>query len=153
MIFVAHSLGGLVVEQALLISRGSAQKHVKDLLESTVAIAFMGTPHMGSSKANLAGPLTRLTSLLRRTNRKLVQVLTPNSEVLATVQQEFHTMLDDRAKNNGREVEIYCFYEEKAMLGIGEVGDTFHIPVQRSAYSDSPDRTKRIGHSPWQTKG
>jgi hypothetical protein len=121
LIFVAHSMGGLVVEQALLISRGSAQQHVKDVLESTIAIAFMGTPHMGSSKASLAAPLTRLTALLRRTNKKLVDVLAPNSEVLATIQQEFHTMLEDRSGNDGKRMSIYCFYEEKAVIGIGEV--------------------------------
>jgi hypothetical protein len=121
LIFVAHSLGGLVVEQALLLSRGSSQQHVKQLVESTIAIAFMGTPHLGSGVANLARPLTHLSNLLRKTNKEIVAVLQPGSEMLAAVQQEFHTMLEDRGRNEGRYLDIFCFYEEIAYPGIGEV--------------------------------
>jgi hypothetical protein len=134
-------LGGLVVEQALLISRGSAQQHVKDVLESTIGIVFMGTPHMGSSKASMASPITRLTNLLRRTNKKLVDVLTPDSEVLASVQQEFHTMLEDRSRNYGKQLEIYCFYEEKAVSGIGEVRISTYDLFGLSTYQNPPDCT------------
>ena len=107
--------------QALLISRGSAQEHLKALLESTFAIAFMGTPHTGSTKAEWASVLSRLGSVLRQTNRNILSVLEPRSEVLANVQQEFHTMFDDRSRNQGSRVEIHCFFEEVAVTGIGEV--------------------------------
>jgi protein SERAC1 len=104
-----------------LIARGAAQDHLKSLLESTFAIAFMGTPHMGSTKPEWAGILSRLSSVLRQTNRNILSVLEPGSEVLDNVQQEFHTMLDDRSRNRGSRVEIHCFYEEVAVLGIGKV--------------------------------
>jgi hypothetical protein len=121
-IFVAHSLGGLVVETALLIARGAAQQHLKDILESTAAIAFMGTPHCGSTKAEWATPLTRLSNLLRKSNSQIVKVLEPGSEMLANLQQEFHTLLDDRMRNQKQFIEIFCFYEELPILGIGKVG-------------------------------
>jgi hypothetical protein len=121
MIFVAHSLGGLVVEQALLISRGSSQAHVKALLFNVNAIAFMGTPHLGSRQAEWAQPITHLSALLRKTNKEIVAVLKPGSEMLANLQQEFHTMLEDRRRNEGRWIEIFCFYEELPYPGIGEV--------------------------------
>ena len=41
LILVAHSLGGLVCEQALLIGRGSEELHVNALLEFTLAIEMM----------------------------------------------------------------------------------------------------------------
>ena len=104
-----------------MIARGAAQDHLKSLLESTFAIAFMGTPHMGSTKAEWASVLSQLASVLRRINRNILSVLEPGSEVLANVQQEFHTMLDDRSRNRGSRIEIHCFYEEVAVLGIGEV--------------------------------
>jgi hypothetical protein len=84
-----------VVEQALLVSRGSAQQHIKDLLESTVAIEFLGTPHLGSNLASWGSSISKLSNLLRKTNSEIVGVLKPGSEMLAAVQQEFHTMLDD----------------------------------------------------------
>jgi hypothetical protein len=76
---------------------------------------------MGATKAEWAGILSRLSSVLRKTNRNILSSLEPGSEVLANVQQEFHLMLDDRSQNQGSRVEIYCFYEEVAVIGVGEV--------------------------------
>ena len=111
-----------MVEQALLIARGAAQQHLKDILESTAAIAFMGTPHCGSTYADWATPLTRLSKALRQPNSQIVQVLKPGSEMLANLEQEFHTMLDDRIRNQKQTMEIFCFYEELPVSGIGKVG-------------------------------
>jgi protein SERAC1 len=76
---------------------------------------------MGSTKAEWASILSRMSSVLRQTNRNILSVLEPGSEVLANVQQEFHTMLDDRSRNRGSRIEIHCFYEEVAVLGVGKV--------------------------------
>ena len=111
-----------MVEQALLIARGAAQQHLKDILESTAAIAFMGTPHCGSTYADWATPLTRLSKALRQPNSQILQVLKPGSEMLANLEQEFHTMLDDRIRNQKQTMEIFCFYEELPVTGIGKVG-------------------------------
>jgi hypothetical protein len=81
----------------------------------------MGTPHTGSTKAEWASILSRLSSVLRQTNLNILSVLEPGSEVLANVQQEFHTMLEDRSRSKGTRVEIHCFYEEVAVAGVGEV--------------------------------
>jgi hypothetical protein len=82
----------------------------------------MGTPHVGSTKAEWAATLTRLSNVLRKTNSEIVQVLKPGSEMLANLQQEFHTMLDDRTKNHKKTMEIFRFYEELSVVGVGEVG-------------------------------
>jgi protein SERAC1 len=103
-----------------LISRGAAQQHLKDILESTAAIAFMGTPHFGSNKADWGMPMARFSSLLRKTNREIVKILKPGSKMLAHLQQDFHTMLDDRYKNQQKKLEIFCFYEELPMDVIGK---------------------------------
>ncbi|CAN9242410.1 unnamed protein product, partial [Alternaria alternata] len=141
-IFVAHSLGGLVVEQALLISRGTSQPHVKSLLPSTAAIAFMGTPHLGSRKADWAAPLTALLNLFHKTNRHIVAVLEPGSEMLSNLQQEFHTMLEDRRRNEGKWLEISCFYEELAYPGIGDI-----VPRQSAILPEYPSASIHQNHS------
>jgi hypothetical protein len=105
----------------LLVSRGAVQEHLKDVLESIVAIAFLGTPHQGASKADWLAPLTRLASVLRRTNKDIVKVLTPGSEMLANLTQDFHTMLEDRSRNQKKTIEIFCFYEELDIVGIEKV--------------------------------
>ncbi|KAH8683389.1 Alpha/Beta hydrolase protein [Tricladium varicosporioides] len=142
LIFVAHSLGGLVVEQALLVSRGSAQQHTKDLLESTVAIAFMGTPHLGSNLANWGHPISKLSNLLRKTNSEIVGVLQPGSEMLAAVQQEFHTMLDDRSRNDSKYINIFCFYEEVGYPGLGEI-----VPKQSAILTAYPNTSIHATHT------
>jgi protein SERAC1 len=100
------------------------------MLESTVAIAFMGTPHLGSDLANWGHPIFKLSNLLRKANSEIVGVLQPGSEMLAAVQQEFHTMLDDRSRNNNKYINIFCFYEEVGYTGIGEVCDSSNILLQ-----------------------
>ena len=62
-LFVCHSLGGLVVKQML---RKSLDLRIADLslvADSTVAVAFLATPHSGSTLASFAGvfPLSRPT--------------------------------------------------------------------------------------------
>ncbi|KAI9697680.1 MAG: hypothetical protein M1836_004630 [Candelina mexicana] len=121
LIFVAHSLGGLVCEQSLLICRGAAEKHLQDVLESTQAIAFMGTPHAGSDLGQWAKTLSGLANVLRKSNPEIVGVLQPGSETLAGLQQEFHVMLDARQKSGKKPIKIFCFFEEIAVIGVGEI--------------------------------
>lgn len=103
-IFVTHSLGGLVIEQALLISRRSAQQYYKDVFESTAATSFIGTPNLGSDKAAWALSLTRLGNVLREANRETLKALTPGSEMSPALQQEFNTMIEDYRRNANREI-------------------------------------------------
>jgi len=109
------------IKQALLIARSSSERYMNDLLENTTSIAFMGTPHLGSNKAAWLRPLTNLSSLLRSTNKRIVAALEPGSEVLVSLQQDFHVMIESRKKNKHKWMNMYCFYEEKDYPGIGKV--------------------------------
>ncbi|OWY43833.1 hypothetical protein AA0119_g7283 [Alternaria tenuissima] len=119
-IFVAHSLGGLVVEQALIISRGSPEDYLGAILEATYGIIFMGTPHMGADKARWLNTLTKVNNVLNKSNGDIVALLEPSSEMLANLQREFHTMLEKRREKEGKRVKLYCFYEELPVRGIGK---------------------------------
>ena len=94
---------------------------MKAIFQSTFGIIFMGTPHHGSDKAKWGSLLTRLSSILRQTNRPLVGVLDPGSEMLASLQQQFYILLDDQAKNYKKSFNIFCFFEELAVVGVGKV--------------------------------
>ncbi|CAH0050345.1 unnamed protein product [Clonostachys solani] len=48
LIFVAHSLGGIVVKEMLAISSSWPTSEYKDVVRSTSAVVFLGTPHRGS---------------------------------------------------------------------------------------------------------
>ncbi|KAL2851263.1 ankyrin repeat-containing domain protein [Aspergillus pseudodeflectus] len=114
-IFVCHSLGGLVVEEAINLSRVDAEAHIRQIAECTLAIAFIGTPHHGSDLASWAKLATRLAGVVRRANADIVDVLQPGSQMLARIQNQFH--------NSQRiaPVAITCFYEDLPYQTIGVV--------------------------------
>ncbi|CAI7655933.1 unnamed protein product [Penicillium pancosmium] len=79
-------------------------------------------------------PLASLAKALRASNSAIVGVLKPGSEMLANLQQEFHGMLEDRRRNENNLIEIFCFYEELEVEGIGKnESHTFQIVPNYSA--------------------
>ncbi|CAO2653341.1 Nn.00g027520.m01.CDS01 [Neocucurbitaria sp. VM-36] len=141
LIFVAHSLGGFVAEQSLLIARGSTEPHVSALLESVRGIIFLGTPHAGAQLAVWASLLTNMSRLFRQTNKEIVRVLEPGSEMLANLQQEFHTLLYKRFREESHYINIMCFYEELAVPGVGRV-----VPPQSAILSTYPNQSIYANH-------
>lgn len=81
----------------------------------------MGTPHAGSDLAQLASIFGKLTSVLKKTNKALLSVLAPESEVLARIQQDFHNMLRARNDKGLEDIRITCFFEELAVTKAGQV--------------------------------
>lgn len=90
------------------------------LLDAVKGIIFLGTPHAGSDLAKWGNVLTGIASIFSKPNRDILRVLTPGSEMLAAVQQDFHTMLDTR-RDIGKKMKIFCFYEEYRVASVGEV--------------------------------
>ncbi|KAF4341128.1 hypothetical protein FBEOM_4998 [Fusarium beomiforme] len=62
LIFIAHSLGGLVVKRAILLC--ATNHDWKAVKQATKSIIFMGTPHMGSEKAEDLVVVQKLASLV-----------------------------------------------------------------------------------------
>ncbi|KAK3353670.1 hypothetical protein B0T25DRAFT_219397 [Lasiosphaeria hispida] len=48
LVFAAHSLGGLVCKQVILLSRNNPEYHLRDMFDCFKGIVFMGTPHRGA---------------------------------------------------------------------------------------------------------
>ncbi|SPO07363.1 uncharacterized protein DNG_10057 [Cephalotrichum gorgonifer] len=76
-IFVAHSLGGIVVKEMLSESSVSGESALKDIIESTSAVIFFGTPHRGS-----AG-LANIGETVRRVATKVLRMDTSHAPLLA----------------------------------------------------------------------
>jgi hypothetical protein len=53
LIFICHSLGGIVVKSALIQAKSSKndERGLQDVHQSTCGIMFLGTPHQGSDEA------------------------------------------------------------------------------------------------------
>ncbi|KAI1416004.1 hypothetical protein F5Y13DRAFT_186857 [Hypoxylon sp. FL1857] len=111
-IIIAHSLGGLVAEKAICMSAQWHDEAYKQLDETVAGIAFIGTPHQGSTIADYASIVTRALTLgslgLKRINKRILETLRPDSEVLADLQWSFRQWLQKREKD----VSIACFFEE-----------------------------------------
>jgi len=79
----------------------------------------MGTPHCGSDLASWVKVFGSLTDMFKKTNTELLKTLQPDSEVLARIQTEFHTMIRARADDGKRAIKISCFFEELPVRGAG----------------------------------
>jgi len=113
-VFVAHSLGGLVVKNALFLSNTSPQTATQNILNCTRGLVFMGTPHCGADAAKFLQCVTNLARVFVQVNTPIVAVLKRNSEVLWNLTTGFNEMIESRRGAGHPEIEIVCFYEELA---------------------------------------
>lgn len=110
-VFICHSLGGIVVKKALILAHErSSNVDYQDILVNTRGIAFLGVPHRGSDIAWWAGfaaKLLRNASIGTSTNVALLSDLERGSATLANISSQFI----DRASN----LIIYTFYETEKL--------------------------------------
>ena len=52
-IFVGHSMGGLIIKKMLLLAQSSQQENIRSLAENTRGVVFYSTPHEGSHIAKM----------------------------------------------------------------------------------------------------
>ncbi|VUC23220.1 unnamed protein product [Clonostachys rosea] len=131
-IFVAHSLGGIVVK-GLLHRCGQTfnQSHIRPIFESTVGIMFFGTPHFG---ADPGGSLIHVGERVLKTlghavNEHVRACLLPTSDRLRELRDIFGPMARER------KWKVHSFQEQygfKILSGKKVVEDT-------SSYVNIPD--------------
>lgn len=117
-VFVCHSMGGLVVKQGLI--RAASYHHnrvhgsIGAIWETTKGVVFMGTPHRGSGKEEFADIACKVATLtLRRPNKDLLSVLKEESHILDNQLQDFTTI--------SSLMSIVCLREELSTHLIGMV--------------------------------
>lgn len=108
-ILVGHSLGGLVCEEALNLS--SKRPDLQSILNDTLGIIFMGTPHGGSRLASWGDTVAKYVNIFRGTNRDILSNLQPGSSDLLRTEEDFLHML----RQENVKLKIYCFYEALKM--------------------------------------
>ncbi|KAK4044690.1 kinesin light chain [Parachaetomium inaequale] len=114
-IFVAHSLGGLVLKSALIHSDAARQGALADhrsIKLSTHGILFMGTPHQGGNGVQLGRVLANVASLVMPANDRLLKHLERDSEWLQQQLGQYASISNDF-------VTKYAFeeYETPTVLG------------------------------------
>jgi hypothetical protein len=143
-VFVCHSLGGIVVKKALVLAHErSSNPGFKDILDNTRAIAFLAVPHRGSKTADYAHTLAnalKVASIGTSTNTALVAGLRKNSPMLEDISKQF--------VERGKDLKIYTFYEMKKILGMP---DCVSLPLISQTYAHRhtlqvvDDQSARIG--------
>jgi len=68
--------------------------------------------------------LAKMIGPLKQTNSQILATFESDSEVLARVQDGFHTMVRARNQEVLPPIEITCFYEELPLPGIGVVSSS-----------------------------
>jgi hypothetical protein len=99
LIFVAHSMGGILVKDALdEAKQNTAEPSDKDIIAFCQAIVFMGTPHLGSNIASWGETLSNIVGALPggpTTYSQVLRGLQPDSEVLDRISRNFNRLLDE----------------------------------------------------------
>lgn len=124
--FICHSLGGLVVSEALIMALYQDEEYVnktqyRDLFMNgdeclVKGVCFMGTPFLGSGQANLLAPFVKAVKGLNRlsgTNDNFLRSLRENNQSIEvpTIVQRFKTI----AKEKNMRLLIGC--EEIPVVG------------------------------------
>ena len=137
LIFVAHSLGGLVVKRALIHSsemRGTNTEHLRSIFVSTYGILFLGTPHRGADIAKWGSLLESICrgvmpSGVVDSNPNLVNALKKENETLQNIDRQFYNMIS--------RFHVFFFHEAKK-TSLGKMKMEI-IVDEESAAPNAPD--------------
>ncbi|RWA14940.1 hypothetical protein EKO27_g228 [Xylaria grammica] len=117
LIFVAHSLGGLLVKDMLRLSKSyeHTQPDRYHVYGSTTSLFFFGTPHAGADPRNtIHKVLTNIVKVIGfRVNEQIVETLMPGAERSKLLADDFLNWIYERDWN------VYTFQEEFAHSALG----------------------------------
>lgn len=100
LIFVAHSMGGLVVKKAFILAQNDNQ--YRQTLESARAIIFLSTPHRGTNLAELLNRILSV-SVFNHSAKQYIAELRQNSPALQDINEQF--------RNIAPKLRIFSFFE------------------------------------------
>ncbi|KAF2118074.1 hypothetical protein BDV96DRAFT_644405 [Lophiotrema nucula] len=101
-LFVAHSMGGLVTKQAYVLARQDLA--CVDLAKRMEAMLFLSTPHRGSNLAQTLNNILRASAT--HSTRSYISNLSQQNELLS--------LLNDSFRHYASDLSLYSFYESRA---------------------------------------
>ena len=111
-VFICHSLGGIVVKRALILAYERSSEF-NDILTNTKAIAFLVVPHRGSGTAwwgTFATNVLKGASIVLSTESALVADLIKDSGALTDMQKQSIEEI--------QHLKMYTFYETLKLQGV-----------------------------------
>ncbi|KAK3322853.1 hypothetical protein B0H66DRAFT_215826 [Apodospora peruviana] len=141
-IFIAHSLGGIVVKEMLAQSSIATDAALHNIVDSTSAVVFFGTPHRGSQELAAVGHWARTfasTALRMESNDAILNALSLKTTDLERAQEAFSALwykYDFRVKT---------FQEGLGLTGVNlSVLGNKVVPDYSSLIGDSRERAETI---------
>jgi hypothetical protein len=111
--FIVHSLGGIIVKELLSYADSSRERDFLDIVEDTKAVVFMGTPHRGSGTANIGETARRIVSALGLdTSPAMLDSLGLRNNDLERAQQAFARIWDERR------FHVKTFQEGRGLIAV-----------------------------------
>jgi pimeloyl-ACP methyl ester carboxylesterase len=114
LLFVAHSMGGLIVQEALRLSKDANDQH-REVERCTQGLILMGVPIAGGILASWNTLAVTFGAIFCLSTRSLHDLYW-RSEHLKATQLYFYALLKERLLAT-HEISIACFYEEVATEG------------------------------------
>lgn len=140
LIFVAHSMGGLVVKKAYIL--GHQEPEFRSVVDRVCSIVFLGTPHQGAA---IAQTLSRLAALMGA--RPFLDDLLPQSPMLQSINEDFPRIAD--------RIQLISFYETRPMsvggvkaLIVEKNCAVMNLPNERRTLLDADHRHVAMFSSP-----
>lgn len=122
LIFVTHSLGGILVKAALNESKACTKDPARlDVKDFCRAIVFMATPHQGAGIADWGGMLSNIVGAVPggfSTNSGVLKGLSPDSETLEIITGGFNDLLEDEENR----IKICCVREGTGVSNAKGIG-------------------------------
>ncbi|OTA69235.1 hypothetical protein K449DRAFT_305367, partial [Hypoxylon sp. EC38] len=114
LMFICHSLGGLLVKRALFHSNNDIT--YQTIGKSTFGIAFFGTPHRGGHHARIGDVVAKVArSISGGPSNNFMNALKEGSCFLDIVSDDFRQLLED--------FQILTFYETRPLGRLGIIVD------------------------------
>ncbi|OTA97657.1 hypothetical protein M434DRAFT_191505 [Hypoxylon sp. CO27-5] len=139
-LFVVHSLGGIVIKEMLSICSTSNNQSFEDILKSTAGVIFLGTPHRGSSAAGVGEIARKAASmLLMDTNPRILDSLSLKNSDLERCQETFSSLW------NKHGFQVKTFQEGlplKLPIRLGQSKMAKIVPDISSCIGDSRERAE-----------
>ncbi|KAF7115826.1 hypothetical protein CNMCM5793_003466 [Aspergillus hiratsukae] len=140
-IWVCHSLGGLVVKRALIYCRSVSNEkieHIRSIFVSTYGILFLGTPHNGSDVAKWGVLLQNICSAVlpkkfMESSPQLIKALRTNNETLQNINSLFADIMS--------RFHLYFFHETRST----DVKGTRELIVDESSAAPYFEGVERMG--------
>jgi len=145
LIFVAHSLGGIIVKDVLHRAAYETEAPLLDIYTSTEAIIFLGTPHRGSSKAGIAEVVRRIVSASGfDTTDQNLRALQVNSTELELIHEWFMKLYEQK----DRRFKVLTFQEAKGVAGTTflKLNERVVEPFSSSLTATEPIQTINADH-------